>query len=79
MSTNETLSQILDSGRKVNSYADTLALTSTQKAAEVRARFNHLCERALAIYFYEDKSQAEFQNLLHELELLTKDSSSNPC
>ena len=75
MSTNETLGRILDSGRKVSVYADSLALTNAQEAAEVRAKFNTICERALAIYFYEDKSPTEFQALLSEVEALTEDSS----
>ena len=67
------LDQLLDNGRKVHRYIDELALKQPGEAKKVKERLNYLCDRALAIYFYEDQKQTEFQSLLNEVKDLLED------
>lgn len=69
----EILDQLLDNGRKVHKYIDELAVEQPSEAKKVKERLNSLCDRALAIYFYETEKQNEFQRLLNEVKDLLED------
>ena len=71
----EVLDELLDSGRKVHKYVEELLPNEPKRAAEIKQRLNYLCDRALAIYFYGDSKQAEFQQLVHEVQSLAGSKS----
>ena len=76
MSNTEVLNQLLDKGRKIHRQLDALKPSHAEQAALIRTRLNELCDRALTIYFHEDKNQAEFQKVLQEVERLLEQSQS---